>query len=178
MTPAQLQVALRIGAALLLALALTGAGFLTAWRWQANRYTAQLATQASNHQSDLTAIANAGAAQARLAIERQQQAQAALAALDAQVTQEKTNALAENEKLRAAVVAGYRRLRIAGTCSTTPSSTSGLPQAPGATGLGNAATVELSPAAGFAVLDIRAAAIADQAALKVLQAYVANVCQK
>lgn len=178
MTPAQLQVVLRIGAAVLLALALAGAGFLTAWKWQDNRFTAQLATQASNHQADLTAIANAGAAQARQAIELQQQAQAALAALDAQATKEKTNALAENEKLRAAVTAGYRRLRIAGTCPAAPSSTGGVPQASGGAGLGDAATVELSAAAGSTVFDIRAGAIADQAALKALQTYVANVCQK
>jgi prophage endopeptidase len=177
MTPAQLQVVLRIGAAVLLALALAGAGFFAAWRWQDNRYTAQLATQASNHQSDLTAITNAGAAQARQAVERQQQAQAALAALDARATQEKTNALAENEKLRAAVAAGYRRLRIAGACSANSSSTGGVPQASGTAGLGYATSVELSIAAGSTVFDIRAGAIADQAALRVLQEY-AKTCQQ
>ncbi len=184
MTPAQLQMALRIGAALLLALALAGSGFFAAWKWQDNRYTAQLAIEAKklaiqerNHQSDLTAIANAGAAQARLAIEQQQQAQAALAALDAQATQEKTNALAENERQRAAAFAAGRRLRIAGTCPASSGSTGSVPQTPGAAGLGDATTVELSAVAGSTVFDIRAGAIADQAALKALQAYVANVCQ-
>ena len=152
-----------------------GAGFAIAWFWQANTYKAELATQASSHAADLAAIANAGAAQARTALEHQQQAEQALAALDATRTKEKADALAENERLRRAVDDGYRRLRIAGRCS---SAASDVPQTGGAASLGDAGTVELAPAAGRNIFDIRAGIIADQAALRALQDYVQNVCQK
>lgn len=152
---------------------LAGAGFAAAWFWQANAYGTRLARQESAHQSDLANIANAGAAQARAAVERQQVAEQALAQLDIQFTQEKTNALAENERLRRAVADGTRRLRVAGTCSASGGA---VPQIPGTTGVGNAGTVELAATAGRNVLDIRAGIIADQSALRTLQAYVRDVC--
>jgi len=175
---------------LVLALALIGAGACAAWEWQANAYGKRLADQDSAHQADLSSIAAAGAAQARQAVEQQQMAQQALANLDAKSTQEKADALAQNdllrrlyggsqadnEKLRADVADGRRRLRIAGTCSVGTGG-SVVPQATSASGLGDAASVELAPTAGQTVFDIRARIIADQAALRALQAYVREVCQ-
>ena len=84
------------------------------WKVDAGRYGKQLADLSAAHQADLTSIANAAAAQARQVLEKQQAIQKALAELDAKATKEKMNALAENEKLRADVAAGDRRLRIAG----------------------------------------------------------------
>lgn len=160
------------------ALLLMAAGFAVAWKWQANSYTAQLATQKTAFDSDLNQIATAGAAQARAATERQQQAEQALAELDAKSSKEKADALAENDALRAAVAAGTRRLRVAGTCTASHSGSGNVPQASSPTSVGDATTVELDPATGQNILDIRAGAIADQAALKALQAYVTNVCLK
>lgn len=111
-----------------LALVLIGIGAAGAWQWQANSYTAIIKTNEANHQADLTAIANAGAAQARQALGKQKDAEQALATLDTKATQEKADALAENEtlrsqltgtqadndRLRGDVAAGDRRLRIAG----------------------------------------------------------------
>lgn len=153
-------------------------GFGIAWKWQANSYTAQLDTQKSNFQTDLTNIANAGADQARTAVEHQQQAEQALAALDAQSSKEKADALAQNAALRAAVAAGTRRLRVAGTCTANHPSGGDVSQAASSASVGDAGSVELDPATGQHILDIRAGAIADQAALKALQAYVTNVCLK
>lgn len=153
-------------------------GFAIAWKWQANSYTAQIDTQKSNFQTDLTNIANAGADQARTAVEHQQQAEQALAALDAQSSKEKADALAQNDALRAAVASGTRRLRIAGTCTASHPSGSNVPQTSSPAGVGDGRSIELDPAAGQHVLDIRAGAISDQAKLKVLQAYVTNVCLK
>ena len=113
-----------------LALVLIGIGAAGAWQWQANSYTAIIKTNEANHQADLTAIANAGAAQARQALGKQKDAEQALATLDTKATQEKADALAENEtlrsqltgtqadndRLRGDVAAGDRRLRIAGRC--------------------------------------------------------------
>lgn len=149
-------------------------GATGAWMWQANSYGAIIANNEASRQADLTLIANAGAAQARQALEKQQAAEQALATLDQKAQKEKTDALAENDKLRSAVASGARRLRIAGSCSAGSGNVSG---ATGSAGLGDAGAVELSGASGRTVLDIRAGIIADRAALEALQAYVLNVCR-
>jgi len=145
-----------------------------AWMWQANSYGKKLAEQKSTFDTDLTSIANAGAAQSRQALAKQQSAEQALAVLDQKATEEKTNALAENDKLRADVASGARRLRIAGSCSASGGN---VPGTTISSSLGDASTFELSPASGSTVLSIRAGIIADQAALKALQSYVMNVCR-
>lgn len=111
----------------------------------------------------------------RKALAKQQSAEQALAALDQKATEEKTNALAENDKLRADVASGARRLRIAGSCSAGGDNVSGTTAG---SSVGDASTVELSPASGSTVLSIRAGIIADRAALKALQSYVMNVCRQ
>ncbi|WP_202988130.1 lysis system i-spanin subunit Rz, partial [Pseudomonas typographi] len=121
-----------------------------------------------------TTIANAAAAQSRTALEKQQQAEQALADLDTKRTKEKADALAENERLRRDVADGNRRLHVAGTCR---SGGGNVPQATSTTSVDDAGTVELSATAGQDLLDIRAGIIADQAALKAAQAYIRDVCQ-
>ncbi len=144
------------------------------WKVDAWRYGKQLAEQSVAYQADLTAISNAAADQVRTALEKQQAAEKARDDLDAKATKEKTNDLAENETLRRAVADGARRLRIAGSCSANSGN---MPGTASTTGLGNGGAIELAPAAGRTVFDIRAGIIADQAALKALQAYVMNVCR-
>lgn len=175
---------------LLIALTLIGTGAATAWEWQANAYGKQLADKDSAYQADLTRISAAGAAQARQAVEKQQVAEQAVAAIDAKSSQEKSDALAQNDllsrlyssaqasndQLRADVATAQHRLHIAGTC-TGSAGGGDVPKAASAAGVGDAGTVELSAAAGRTVFDIRAGIIADQAALKSLQLYVKSVCQ-
>ena len=144
------------------------------WKVDAWRYGKQLAEQSAAYQADLTAISNAAADQVRTALEKQQLAQQALADLDAKATREKTHDLAENETLRRAVADGARRLRIAGSCRADSGE---VPGTASSTSLGNGGTVELTSTAGRTVFDIRAGIIADQAALRALQAYVMNVCR-
>lgn len=155
---------------------LIGMGAAAAWVWQANEYQSQLAEQARLHQADLSAISNAAADQARQALEKQQQAEQSLRDLDTRMIKEKTDALTENDRLRRAVADGDRRLRIAGTCRT-PDASRDLPGTASTASLGDAGTIELAPTAGRSVLDIRAGIIADQSALRALQAYVRDVCR-
>lgn len=169
MTEAQIKL---IGAAMI-AVALFLAGGAVAWFWQANAYGTVIATNEASHQADLTAIANAGATQARQALAKQQDAEQKLAALDKDATEQKDKANAENETLRRAVADGTRRLRIAGSCSAGGGNVS---QATGTASVGDAGSVELSAATGRAVLDLRASLIADQAALKAAQSYITEVC--
>ena len=168
MTPAALKTALAgVLALLLLTIGAT-------WKVQNWRYGKQLAEQSGAHQAGLTAISNAAAAQVRTALEKQQAAEKIRDDIDAKATKEKTHDLAENETLRRAVADGARRLRIAGSCRANSGN---VPGTASTTSLGNGGAVELAPAAGRAVFDIRAGIIADQAALKALQAYVTNVCR-
>ncbi|MDR6163466.1 lysis protein [Pseudomonas fluorescens] len=148
-------------------------GATGAWVWQANSYETIIAKNDASHQSDLSLISAAAAKQALQALEKQQQAEQALAALDQKAQKEKTDALAENERLRADVAAGTRRLRIAGSCRAGGV---GLPSTAGTPSMDNAGTFELTGPAGRTVLDVRAGIIADQSALKALQAYVTDVC--
>jgi prophage endopeptidase len=159
----------------LIVLGLMGGSAYTAWEWQANSYEQQLATQASGFQADLLKITTAGATQTSKALAQQQAAEQKAADLDAKRTQEKTDALAQNETLRRAVADGARRLRIAGTCTASGNGSGGVPQASSAAGLGDAATIELSGAAGQAVFDLRAELVAERAALTALQDYVRSI---
>ena len=144
------------------------------WKVDAWRYGKELASLNAAHQADLSAIANAASIQMRQALDKQQAAEQARADIDARTTKEKANALAENEKLRADVAAGDRRLRIAGRCSA---SSSNMPDTAGGARLDDGGTVELAGATGRTVFDIRAEIIKDRAALKGLQEYVREVCQ-
>lgn len=155
------------------ALALMGIGATGAWAWQANSYGKIVSDNKASYQADMTFIANAGASQARKALEKQQAAEQALADLDQKAQKEKTDAIAENDKLRSAVASGARRLRIAGSCSPGGGNVSSTAST---SSLGDAGTVELTPVSGSNVLSIRAGIIADQAALKALQQYITRVC--
>ena len=151
-----------------------GCSVFATWKVDAWRYGNQLADLSASYQADLTVISNAAAAQVRQALERQQSIQKDLAELDAKATMEKARDLAENERLRADVTAGDRRLRIAGRCSANSGN---LFDTARATRLDDGGTVELAGATGRTVFDIRAGIIKDRTALKGLQEYVLEVCR-
>lgn len=91
--------------------------------------------------------------------------------LDAKYTKELADAKAENDALQRKLDNGGRVL-VKGKCpvpaTTETASTSGV---------GDDATVELSPIAGRNVLSIRSGIKQDQSALMVLQSYIRNQCQ-
>ncbi|EMJ9848739.1 lysis protein [Salmonella enterica] len=101
-----------------------------------------------------------------------QQRQLDADALDAKYTKELADAKAENDALRRKLDNGGRVL-VKGKCSV-PSSA----ETSSASGMGNDATVELSPVAGRNVLGIRDGIISDQAALRTLQEYIRTQCLK
>ncbi|ENT3640648.1 lysis protein [Salmonella enterica] len=95
-----------------------------------------------------------------------------VAALDARYTKELADAKAENDALRRKLDNGGRVL-VKGKCPV-PSSA----ETSSASGMGNDATVELSPVAGRNVLGIRYGIISDQTALRTLQEYIRTQCLK
>ncbi|HBL9981260.1 TPA: lysis protein [Salmonella enterica subsp. enterica serovar Fomeco] len=101
-----------------------------------------------------------------------QQRQLDADALDAKYTKELADEKAENDALRRKLDNGGRVL-VKGKCPV-PSSA----ETSSASGMGNDATVELSPVAGQNVLDIRAGIISDQTALRTLQEYIRTQCLK
>ncbi|EHS2037656.1 lysis protein [Salmonella enterica] len=95
-----------------------------------------------------------------------------VAALDAKYTKELAYAKAENDALRRKLDNGGRVL-VKGKCPVSSSA-----ETSSASGMGNDATVELSPVAGRNVLGIRDGIISDQAALRTLQEYIRTQCLK
>jgi len=147
---------------------LTGAA-LTWWiegiRWDADvsklngAHTAELKRQSDQAVIDLTNQKK-----------RTEAAQIALAALDAKHTKEMADEQTKNEKLRADVAAGTRRVRIAAanlaTCKLIGNGTSGT------SSLGDAVQIDLTPAGGQTVLDLRASIIKDNEVIEYLQGYI------
>lgn len=95
-----------------------------------------------------------------------------VAALDEKYTKELADANAENAALQRKLDAGGRVL-VKGKCPvSTPA------QAASAPGMGDDATIELSPVAGRNVLGIRSGIKQDQSALRVLQDYIRQQCMR
>ncbi|ECT1181902.1 lysis protein [Salmonella enterica subsp. enterica serovar 4,[5],12:i:-] len=95
-----------------------------------------------------------------------------VAELDARYTKELADAKAENDALRRKLDNGGRVL-VKGKCPVSSSA-----ETSSASGMGNDATVELSPVAGRNVLGIRDGIISDQTALRTLQEYIRAQCLK
>ncbi|EAP7763537.1 lysis protein [Salmonella enterica] len=108
--------------------------------------------------------------QATATITDMQQRQRTADALDAKYTKELADAKAENDALRRKLDNGGRVL-VKGKCPV-PAST----ETSRASGMGNDATVELSPVAGRNVLGVRDGIIRDQTALRTLQEYIRTQC--
>ena len=110
--------------------------------------------------------------QATATITDMQQRQRAADALDAKYTKELADAKAENDALRRKLDNSGRVL-VKGKCPV-PSSA----ETSSASGMGNDATVELSPVAGRNVLGVRDGITRDQTALRTLQEYIRTQCLK
>ncbi|EBL0153178.1 lysis protein [Salmonella enterica] len=95
-----------------------------------------------------------------------------VAALDARYTKELADAKDENDALRRKLDNGGRVL-VKGKCPVSSSA-----ETSSASGMGNDATVELSPVVGRNVLGIRDGIIRDQTALRTLQEYIVTQCLK
>ncbi|EGG5172247.1 lysis protein [Salmonella enterica] len=110
--------------------------------------------------------ANKNLSLANATITDMQTRQRDVAALDAKYTKELADAKAENDSLRGKLDNGGRVL-VKGRCPVPYSA-----ETSSASGMGNDATVELSPVAGRNVLGIRDGIISDQTALRTLQEYI------
>ena len=133
--------------------------------WAVNHYRDNAITYKAQRDKNARELKLANAA-----ITDMQMRQRDVAALDAKYTKELADAKAENDALLRKLDNGGRVL-VKGKCPV-PSSA----KTSSASGMGNDATVELSPVAGRNVLDIRDGIIRDQTALRTLQEYIRTQC--
>ena len=133
--------------------------------WAVNHYRDNAITYKTQRDKNARELKLANAA-----ITDMQMRQRDVAALDAKYTKELADAKAENDALLRKLDNGGRVL-VKGKCPV-PSSA----ETSSASGMGNDATVELSPVAGRNVLDIRDGIIRDQTALRTLQEYIRTQC--
>lgn len=151
------------------------AGFAV-YQAQNMRFGREISDLKASHDRQLNAITTKAQQDTAEAMTRMKAAQDAAAELDKQKTQELANAQAENDRLRADVAAGTRRVRIAAANLATCQLSASRGASTG--GVGDGAEVELSNEAGSAILDIRAGIISDQAKLDYLQGYVRDVVKQ
>ena len=133
--------------------------------WAVNHYRDNAITYKAQRDKNVRELKLANAA-----ITDMQMRQRDVAALDAKYTKELADAKAENDALLRKLDNGGRVL-VKGKCPV-PSSA----ETSSASGMGNDATVELSPVAGRNVLGIRDGIISDQTALRTLQEYIRTQC--
>ncbi|EKR5180767.1 lysis protein [Escherichia coli] len=133
--------------------------------WAVNHYRDNAITYKAQRDKNARELKLANAA-----ITDMQMRQRDVAALDAKYTKELANAKAENDALRRKLDNGGRVL-VKGKCPVPSSAETSI-----ASGMGNDATVELSPVAGRNVLGIRDGIIRDQTALRTLQEYIRTQC--
>lgn len=99
----------------------------------------------------------------------------AVAALDKKHTKELTDARTENSRLADAVRSGERRLRLRASC---PATGTGVPQAPGATGVADGPGPRLDDTAERDYFRLRDGIATAQQQIAGLQDYVRDVCLK
>jgi len=150
-----------------LALATSLGWWIEGLRWDADvsrlneAHTAELKKQSDQAVIDLTNQQK-----------RTEAAQSALAALDAKHTKEMADEHAKNEKLRADVAAGTRRVRIAAANLATSHLIRDTTSGTGS--LGDALQIDLTPAGGSAVLSLRESTSRDDQVIQYLQGYAAE----
>ena len=133
----------------------------------------EAAEQATKRAEEARAVAEA-TDKLRTAVHAWRDAQTAfLSTLDARITKEVSDALAENNRRRHAVAAGTVRLRYVAAPCPSPD----LPATSATGGVGDGAGIELAPAAGLDVLDLREALIRDRAKIEYLQGYIRKITE-
>ncbi|MGP6473520.1 lysis system i-spanin subunit Rz [Rahnella aceris] len=146
------------------------AGAALTWWVEGIRWDADVSKLNGAHTAELKRLSDQAVIDLTNQKKRTEAAQIALAALDAKHTKEMADEQAKNEKLRADVAAGTRRVRIAAanlaTSQLIRNSTSST------SSLGDAIQIDLTPAGGQTVLDLRASIIKDNEVIEYLQGYI------
>lgn len=146
------------------------AGGAFCWWITSTSYDADIAVLKSQQAEQLKVISDQATADSEAARQREHGFQQQIATLDAERTKERENAKREADRLRADIVSGQRRVQFASAALATCEQSAGAVRS--ASGLGNAAAVQLSATAGRNILDIRTGINDDQAKLLYLHEYI------
>ncbi|WP_134705423.1 lysis system i-spanin subunit Rz [Rahnella sp. CJA17(1/100)] len=148
------------------------AGIALMWWAEGLRWDADVSRLNEAHTAELKKQSDQAVIDLTNQKKRTEAALIAFQALDAKHTKEMADELAKNEKLRADIAAGTRRVRIAAanlaTCQLVGNSTSGSGS------LGDAVQIDLTPAGGSAVLSLRESTSRDDEVIQYLQGYAAE----
>ncbi|THD55859.1 lysis protein [Enterobacteriaceae bacterium ML5] len=148
------------------------AGAALTWWVEGLRWEADVSKLNESHIAELKKFSDQAVVDLTNQKKRTEAAQTALAALDAKHTKELADEQAKNDRLRADVAAGTRRVRIAAanlaTSQLIRNTTSG------ACSLGDAVQIDLTPAGGSAVLSLRGSTSKDDQVIQYLQGYAAD----
>ncbi|KAB8310771.1 lysis protein [Rouxiella chamberiensis] len=148
------------------------AGAALTWWVEGLRWDADVSKLKESHTAELKKQSDQAVIDLTNQKKRTEAAQSALAALDAKHTKEMADEHAKNEKLRADVAAGNRRVQIAAanlaTSQLIRNSTTGTGS------LGDAVQIDLTPAGGSAVLSLRESTSRDEQVIQYLQGYAAE----
>ncbi|AMW83890.1 hypothetical protein AK972_3090 [Pseudomonas yamanorum] len=157
---------------ILLAMAVS---FGAAWQVQDWRYDGKLAKQAGQFQTDLNAIGNAAAAQARAEQDKRLATEQQLAAADQQHSKELSDAQRNQALLRDRLATADVRLSVL-LDATDSASGCDVPAAPGAVGVVHATRrAQLDPAHAQRIISITDAGDQGLIALRACQAYVRTI---
>lgn len=160
--------AVAAGVAVVLLLGASAAG----WTLRGWRADTQISAMAAQHAQVMQGYADAAYEASQRLIERQEQHRNTVAAIDAHHTEELAHANDEIDRLRAVAAAG-QRLRVNAVC---PAPTAGVPGAPAAPGMDDAAAPQLTGAAERDYFALRERIARADAMIRGLQDYVQRVC--
>ncbi len=170
MTPVQ-----KLSGLVVLILVAMAASFGGAWQVQDWRLGKTLAEQGAQFETDLTAIGNAAAAQARTERDKRLATEQRLAASDLQHTKELSDALRNQALLRDRLATADVRLSVL-LDATDSASGCDVPRPPGAVGVVHAARrAQLDPAHAQRIIGITDAGDQGLIALRACQAYAKEV---
>lgn len=146
------------------------AGIALTWWVEGQRWDADVSRLNEAHTAELKKQSDQAVIDLTNQKKRTEAALIAFQELDAKHTKEMADELAKNEKLRADIAAGTRRVRIAAanlaTSQLIRNSTSGT------SSMGDTVQIDLTPAGGQTVLDLRASIIKDNEVIEYLQGYI------
>lgn len=156
-------------------LAVLVSGMIVGFTVNGWRLSTEIAQQAARHSQELTAIAQLAAQKSQEALDLQAQAQVEVATLDRKFTDELSAAQSETNRLRDAVAAGERQLRINARC---PAPANSMPSTTAAPGVADDSSARLDDAAERHYWTLRDRISVATNQITALQAYITDVCLK
>ncbi|XKB80401.1 lysis system i-spanin subunit Rz [Morganella morganii] len=152
------------------------AGSASAYLVMKNTFDRDISQLKESHTKDLKAVSDRAQEDTQKALNRLSESQRQVQALDKTYTEKLRNEEIINQRLRADLASGNRRLQFARADLATCQLTAGNHRT--TAGLDDAAAVRLSGEAGLLIHDIRTGIISDRTKLSGLQDYVRDVVRE